>query len=470
MTLTQILLILRARYRLVLIALCGTVAATLAVSLLLPRQYTTGVDVVMDVKSPDPVAGMVLPAMTMPGYMATQVDIINSDRVTYRVIKLLKFDADPTLRSQWLEATDGQTSFEAWFSAVLQKKLSIKPSRESNVIRIEYTARDPKFAAAIANAYAQAYIDTDVELHTESAKQYAQWFDQQVKGLRDGVEQAQARLSAYQQKNGLLNSDDRLDFENQKLNELQTQVVLAEAAAADARSKQKSASWDSAQDVMQNPTVQQLKSEIAMQEAKLQDASRTLGPNHPQYLSMAAQISSLKQKLTAETAQVATSVNTARRANIEKVAELKAAIASHKKSVLEMTKSHDEAAALKREVEAAQKAYDIVSDRYNQSSLESKSTQSNIAVLTPAAVPFNPSSPKTLLNLAVSALLGALLGIASAVMTELRGRRIRSSSDFEEALGIPLLSTMNNLPAVEPRRLPRHKPASGLTRVSPHRG
>ena len=81
MNLQQFLLILRARYKLVLFTLLGTVAVTLVLSLVLPKQYTATSAVVVDVKSPDPIAGMMLPALIMPGYMATQVDIINSDRV-----------------------------------------------------------------------------------------------------------------------------------------------------------------------------------------------------------------------------------------------------------------------------------------------------------------------------------------------------------------------------------------------------
>ena len=71
MTLQQFLLILRARYKVVLYILLFTVIATLIVSLLLPKQYTAGTAVVVDIKSPDPVAGMVLPGLTSPTYMAT---------------------------------------------------------------------------------------------------------------------------------------------------------------------------------------------------------------------------------------------------------------------------------------------------------------------------------------------------------------------------------------------------------------
>ena len=61
------------------------VGATATWSLLSPRQYTATASVVLDVKSPDPVSGMMLAGLMAPGYMATQVDIIKSDRVARRV-------------------------------------------------------------------------------------------------------------------------------------------------------------------------------------------------------------------------------------------------------------------------------------------------------------------------------------------------------------------------------------------------
>ena len=69
---------------------------------------------VIDVKSPDPIAGMVLPGMMAPGYMATQVNIINSDRVAQRVVKLLRMEESPAIREQWMEATEGKGQMHAW--------------------------------------------------------------------------------------------------------------------------------------------------------------------------------------------------------------------------------------------------------------------------------------------------------------------------------------------------------------------
>ena len=41
-------------------------------------------------KTPYPIAGVMFPALALPSYMATQVDILESDRVAVRVTKPLR--------------------------------------------------------------------------------------------------------------------------------------------------------------------------------------------------------------------------------------------------------------------------------------------------------------------------------------------------------------------------------------------
>ena len=70
----------------------------------------------------------------------------------------------------------------------------------------------PEFAAAVANAFAHAYMSTTIELKVEPARQYADWFGTQGKELRDRLEKAQAKLSAYQQEHGIVASDERVGY------------------------------------------------------------------------------------------------------------------------------------------------------------------------------------------------------------------------------------------------------------------
>lgn len=448
MTVQDLLNILVARYKTILGVWIAIVLAVLCLCLILPAQYRGTTAVVLDVKSPDPIAGIMMQGLTAPGYMATQMDIINSQRVAKKVVSLLHLDENPDVRERWMSATDGRGTVQDWFASVLQRSLDVQPSRESNVIEISYYSATPEFAATVANAFAQAYIDTNIELRTDAARHYADWFAEQSKTMRDRLEQAKARLSTYQQDKGIVVfGDDRLNFENAKLTELQSQLVLVEAQLADARSKQKSGNKSTLADVMQNPAIAQLKADLGRAEAKLQEMSRNLGPKHPLYQSQLSQVSALREQINAEIGRVNSSIATTSQVSEEKARELRAAIEAHKQAILKLGADRDEVAVLQQEVDAAQRAFDAVNQRLLQSSLESQSTQTNVSVLTAAVPPLKAAKPRTLLNLAIASFLGLLAGCGVALIQEFRNRRIYAAEDIYRVAGVPVLSIV----PVEPR-------------------
>src|SRR5205807_26768 len=117
-------------------------------------------------------------------HIATQIDVIQSDRVALRALRALHLQESDEWRARWKAKTDGRGSFEAWVAERLLKKLDVHPSRDSNVIGLSYTSTDPEFAANVANAFMQAYIDTSLELRLEPARQYNNFFDERAKRLR----------------------------------------------------------------------------------------------------------------------------------------------------------------------------------------------------------------------------------------------------------------------------------------------
>jgi len=445
MTFQQFLLILWARRKLALSIFGVTVLTTLVISLILPKEYTATTSLVIDVKSPDPIAGMLLQGMMTPGYMATQIDIINSDRVAGRAVRLLGFERNAEAVENWKEASKGKGTLESYYANILQKKLDIKPSRESNVINLNFSGADPQFAAAVANAFAQAYIDTAIEMRVEPARQYSAWFEERQKGLRAALEKAQSRLSAYQQEKGIVVTDDRMiDNETARLNDLTVQLSAAQAQRADASSRQKSGTSELSLEVLQNPLIQNLKAEIARAESKLSEVSSNLGKNHPQVQQLEAQLTEQRQQLRQEIGRISGGNAVASKFGIVKQDELKAAIEEQKKRVLSIRSQRDELSVLVNDVETARKAYDAVGQRMTQSNLEGQSQQTNVLVLSPATEPTQHSRPRVFLNVLVSIFLGAMLGVGAALVLELSQRRIRSAEDLALALDLPVLAELDS--------------------------
>jgi len=454
MNLGQFFSILRARWLIAALVLFATVFTTVAISLLLPKQYTAVASVVIDAK-PDPVSAMMYPGMASPGYMATQVDVIQSDRVALRVVRNLKLTESPQIREQWLAETKGQGSIDVWLSDTFQKSLEVRPARESSVLQVSYRAPDPRFAAALANAFVQAYIETSLELRVDPARQYSSFFDVQVKEARDRLEAAQAKLSKFQSENGIIASDERLDIETTRLNELSTQLVMIQSATSDSSSRQSQANSGSAermQEVLSNSVISSLKTDISRAEARLQELNSRLGENHPQVLEAKASIADMRIKMDAEIKRVTGGVSVSNSINRQREADIRSALDQQRAKVVKMKALRDEGAVLIRDFENTQRAYDAIEGRRNQTNLESQTTQSNVSVLTQATAPIVPSSPKVLLNTLLAVFLGLMLAIGCVFMLEMMDRRVRAAEDLVQALGLPLIGVLPS-PAKQKRQL-----------------
>jgi succinoglycan biosynthesis transport protein ExoP len=167
MSLAQVLFILYARRVLILITIACTVAVTFTVNLLTPKTYKATTTLVMNFKGIDPVTGMTVPAQLMPGYMATQVDILNSKGVSLKVVDALELVQNRGMQREYMASTAGQGSMRDWLAERLLKKLDAVPSRESSVLNVSFTADDPQFSAAVSNGFARAYQDTAIQLKVE---------------------------------------------------------------------------------------------------------------------------------------------------------------------------------------------------------------------------------------------------------------------------------------------------------------
>jgi chain length determinant protein EpsF len=446
----QFLRILWARkISLLAFAIVGVVIA-LALSYVLPEKWKATTSIVIDFKGVDPVLGLMLPAQMMPGYMATQLDIIQSHNVALKVVREMKIAQVPAIQQQFQEATDGKGSIEDWVADFLLKSIDVTPSRESSVVQLTYTSPDPQFSAVMANAFAKAYVDTNLELRVQPAKDTSRWFDEQIKTLRANLENAQAKLSAYQREKGIHSVVESMDVENSKLQELSQQLVLAEAQSSDAASKKRQLdrfiasgqSVESLPELLANPLVSNLKNQLITAESRLDQASGQFGRNHPEVQRATAEVESLKVKLAAEIRNVSAGITTQYRIAASREAELRATLDAQKKKLLTANEGRDEMSVLLKEVESAQRAMDAASQRLTTTSLESQASQTNIMILNPAIPPVKKSFPILWLNIPLGVLAGLFLGLNFALVREMLDRRVRNVEDLLSVEGLPVLAVL----------------------------
>ena len=201
---------------------------------------------------------------------------------------------------------------------------------------------------------------------------------------------------------------------------------------------------------MQSSLINGLKMDIARVESKLTESNINLGKNHPQTQRTVAELATLKVQLEAETRKITSSIETTYQVGKQREKQLKSALSTQKSRVLKINKQRDELNVLRRDIESAQRAFEMVSQRASQTNIESQTNQTNILVLNPASAPTEPSKPRVFLNVLVSIFLGTLLGVGLALMLELSQRYVRSAQDLAEALELPVLGCIGS--AAIPRK------------------
>lgn len=419
-------------------------SAALLMAFFLPRSFTATASVVVDPK-PDPVGAANQPSLAWSSaFMTTQVDIARSERVARSVVAQLQLDKAPDVREKWQKETGGRGDYVAWIADNLQRHISIAPARESGVISISANWSEAKGAAVIANGFAKAYIDTTIELNVEPARRYAGWFNERAADLRRTLESKQKVLSDFEKENEITSTDERLDIETARLNDLSSQLTAVQAQRQDTESKEQKARGSSADapEVLQSPLIATLKADLAEAKAKEELLATNLGVKHPDYIKAQANVSSLQRRVAEETTRTVSSLVTSNQVNVQREQELQQALAEQKRKVLTLKSDRDALDVLRSDVATAQHSLEAVTQRSAQSSLEGDIQHTNAILLTAAVEPDAPSAKMRHILIVLGFCGGIFAAISYALFSELLNPKIRCNEQLEKLLALPLLGAM----------------------------
>ncbi|MCF6254187.1 MAG: chain length determinant protein EpsF [Thiomicrorhabdus sp.] len=443
MSFYQFLIVLNARKKIALFAFLVTVISAVVISLLLPKTYESSTSLVVNYKGVDPVTGNRVPSQLIPGYLATQVDIISSQNVALKVVDKLELYTNPEVVESFYDATEGQGDIRNWLAGFLVENLTVTPSRESSVIVVEYASNNPQSAAMLANTFAEAYIETNLQLKIDPSKRTSEWFEKQVEEMRFNLIAAQQKLSAYQREKGIVSADKRMDVETARLSQLSQQLVIAQAELFHQKSRQEAVlrggvkNLDSS--VLADPIIRDLKVSLARSEVKLSELELRFSEQHPEYRAVKTEVQSLNRKLASEFRFAKDRIKSDVAIAQKKVAELEGAIAAQKQALLEINDNRNMLDIYTQDVIDAQQILSLATQRLSQVALEGASQESDVSVLNVAIAPIKPSKPNLMINVILSIFLGSILAVAVALLAELLDRRVRGKDDIVLGSGLPVL-------------------------------
>lgn len=412
------------RWRLVVLVAAAVLLLVAGWTLAQPRLYRASASVLFNVAQSDPESMAGDAPQSSNALLATQGDVLRSARVARDVAVRLGGGAAGA-------GADG-----AGAAAALRAKVSVTNAKASNVMVVNAEDRDPERAARIANAFAESYLAQVPQLRAVAAQGYSSWLERRTRDVRGRLERAQEALARYQRERGLVGAG-RFDLDAESLRTLNAELAQAEGAAAEAQSR---AGSRSVPEVASDMAVQQLRTSVATQAARVAELSRTLGPSHPDMQAATAQLAALQGQLSAAIGSAAESVQAASTASRRREASIRARLAAREQAMIAGSDDQNRLTVLQRDVDAAQQIYDQMRREIGQQFVRSQASQANASLLDRADPPRLPYKPNLPLMLVLGTVLGIAVGLASVMGLEFLEPRVRTDHGVELATGAPVIA------------------------------
>lgn len=376
----------------------------------------------------------------------TEVEVLRSRGLLEQVVERLDLTNDPefnaALREQSMfslgallsvlrSGSDEEVSERRVLDSVidvLSSKVSISNIRNSYVFRITVTTEAPRKSALIANTVAEAYIRDQISVKFEKTAQATEWLSDQVSTLRLDLENAETELKSFSSSTDLI-SPEGLFALNRQLKDLRDRKSnLTEAIAA-----QKAA-------VVNLETVEGLSPEEKAQRA-----------NDPSLVRLAEDIQNGVEG-AAESFETQYAVLLTRAQ--QEVLRLEAQFEAVDTSIVELTERIETQSSelvrlqqLEREAQANGLIYEAFLSRLKETTVQQGIQQADSRILSQAVVPLSPSAPKKPMILALSLILGAMVGGAAVLIREMSQNTYRVAEALERNTGLTVIGQIPTIPS-----------------------
>lgn len=445
MSIFQFFRIIWARRWIILASVAAAVVAATLVVMVIPPKYKAESRVILDIIRPDPVTGQILQSPFLRAYTSTQIQLIKDYDVASRVVKQLKLADDPALRDAYSgrRSTDDR-DFDRWASQQIIDQTDAKVIEGSNIIAITYTSGKPEMAKKVADALREAFIATSLEDRRTSAGRNALWYDQQADKAKVALTAAETEKAEYERDNGILLQDDKTDVDTARL------AALALSSASPVVTPMSSASTPA-------------EMELAQVDADIAQASKVLGPNHPQLIELHRKHDLLEAQAEKERSASNSAAGMAASAARATAGLLEA----QKAKVLSQREKVEHLKLLQDNVDLRREQYNKAAERALELRQEEEAAEAGLTPLGSAVTPQSPFFPNKMLIFAASLGMGGAGGAVLALGLEFLGRRVRSAEDLESLVDAPVLATVRRAPQKRRpilRRLSVSRPPDGASK------
>jgi capsular exopolysaccharide synthesis family protein len=344
---------------------------------------------------------------------------------------------------------------------ILREHLSIAPTRQSRLVDISVTSPNPEFSASVANAWAENFIQANLQRKVQATSYGRDQLQRQLAEYKDRLDESQRQLVGYASNEGIINLPAQGAGEGGGATQERSIVAdnlvalntaLSEATAdriqAEARARQAGGSPTAA--ALNNQAINALRQRRAEYAAQYQQLMVRFEPGYPAAQEIQSQIDQLDRSIASEEGRVTGALRASFREALERESTLESRVNQLKTDYLDLRRRSIQYNIFQQEVDTNRALYDGLLQRFKEIGVAGGVGVNNIAVVDPADMPQKPSSPRLLLNLFIAALAGLALGAALAFGLEQLDETIADPAEVERRLGLPLLGSVPKVEEEEP--------------------
>ena len=349
-------------------------------------------------------------------------------------------------------AADGQRRQAA---QALQSQVRAERVGRSYVIAIVYQSHDPRLAAAITDAYSQAYLDDQLNASFDATEQATVWLQARLAELRESSQAAAREVEDYRAKHGLTAARGEL-IADQQLAELSAQLIEAQADTARAmaryeqyRSIVEGRSGGAIEEAIANavvPSELPPGSNISALRTRYLDILKRqrqieadFGADHPQAVALGKESEELAQQVLNELKQLTQSYRNEYEVAQARETSLRSSVAEARGESADASQSQVQLRELEQRSAALSSLYQTFLNRYERATQQQSFPVGKARIISMANLPRNPSEPRTIMVLGLALVLGAIAGAMVGALNEFNERFFRTGDDVTERLGLKFL-------------------------------
>lgn len=379
----------------------------------------------------------------------TQVKIIQSESLALQVAHKLQLERRPEFGGQKTDAgmnvTDSRnlnTANESAYIGFLRGSLEVETIPNTKMIEIRYINPDPKFSAAVVNAYINAYVEQNIKTKFDSTMQAADWLSKQLADLQIKVEGSQQKLVEYERAHEIVGTDEKKNVVMSKLDQVNSELTIAEN---DRIQKQalytyaKSGNAEMLAAVVQNPLAQKLREQEADLKSQYAQLSAQFGPQYPKVIEINTRMLQVQKLIDSEVQKSIGRLQTDYLASQKREEMLRAAFNKQKQEANTLSQDSIQYSILKRDADSNRNIYEGLLQKLKEAGIEAGLRSSNIRIVDYARAPGAPYKPDVPRNMWLAILIGLTGGIALAFAVEAMDNTVRTVEQAESISQVPSL-------------------------------